>query len=165
MSQSWLRQWLATHTAIRLFVATVLLGLAVVTQDRTTAALPINPFFGLIGLAFAVSVALLALGRVVDRPWIADLHFALDSLLVSAGVYLSGGVNTVFTPLYALPILSASTVQLRRGGLRMAALNATLFAGLVAAQYLVGPRCPGAAVRAGARQPAGARHRALHRRA
>ncbi len=136
MSQPWLRQWLETHTAIRLVVATVLLGLAVVTQDRATEVREFNPFFVLIGLAFAVSFALLALVRVIDRPWLADLHFALDSLLVSAGVYLTGGVNTLFTPLYALPILSASTVQLRRGGLRMAALSAALFAGLVAAQYL-----------------------------
>ena len=136
MNQVWLRQWLATHTAIRLVVATVLLGLAVVTQDRATEVLPFNPFFVLIGLAFAISFALLALERFIERPWMADLHFVLDSLLVSAGVYLTGGVNTLFTPLYALPILSASTVQLRRGGLRMAALNATLFAGLVVAQFL-----------------------------
>ena len=94
----------------------------------------------------------------------ADLHFVLDSLLVSAGVYLTGGVNTLFTPLYALPILSASTVQLRHGGLRMAALNATLFAGLVVAQFLAAARGHRAAVRAGARRPAGAQHRALHRR-
>jgi two-component system sensor histidine kinase PilS (NtrC family) len=133
MTQPRLRQRLATHTAIRLIVATVLLGLAVVTQDRTPGP---NPFFVLIGIAFAVSMIMTAIMRVVDRPWIADLHFALDSLLVSAGVYLTGGVNTLFTPLYALPILSASTVQLRRGGLRMAAFNAILFSGLVAAQYL-----------------------------
>ena len=133
MSPSSLRQPLATHTAIRLIVATVLLGLAVVTQERTRGP---NPFFVLIGIAFAVSIALMVLMRFVDRPWMADLHFALDSLLVSAGVYLTGGVNSLFTTLYALPILSASTVQLRRGGLRMAALSAMLFVGLVAAQYV-----------------------------
>jgi two-component system, NtrC family, sensor histidine kinase PilS len=136
MMQPRLRQWLATHTAIRLVVATLLLGLAVVTQDRATEHLAFNPFFVLIGLAFAISLGLLALERFVDRPWMADLHFVLDSLLVTAGVYLTGGVNTLFTPLYALPILSASTVQLRRGGLRMAAVNGSLFAGLVVAQFL-----------------------------
>ena len=32
MTRSWLRQWLAAHTALRLVVATVLLGLAVVVE-------------------------------------------------------------------------------------------------------------------------------------
>ena len=137
MSPSSLRQPLATHTAIRLIVATVLLGLAVVTQERTPGP---NPFFVLIGIAFAVSIALIVLMRFVDRPWMADLHFALDSLLVSAGVYLTGGVNSLFTTLYALPILSASTVQLRRGGLRMAALNAMLFVGAGRGTVPGGPR-------------------------
>jgi len=137
MSPSWLWQRLATHTIIRLVVATVLVGLAVATQVRAPGALPFNPFFALIGLAVGVSVLLLGLMRVLDRPWMADLQFALDAVLISAGVYLTGGVNSLFTTLYALPILSASTVQLRRGGLRTAALTSMLFVSLVTAQVLV----------------------------
>ena len=86
----------------------------------------------------AVSRAVDALVRagLVDRqPWTAYLHFTFDALLVSAGVHLTGGVNSLFTTMYALPILAASTVQLRGGALRMAALNATLFVGIVIAQY------------------------------
>lgn len=136
MSGSWLRQRLAVHTALRLVVATALLGLAVVVQVRAPDALPFDPFFALIGVTFAVSVALLGGLRFVDRlPWMADVHFGLDAILVSAGVYLTGGINSLFTTLYALPILSASTVQRRRGGVRMAALNAVLFMSLVLAQY------------------------------
>jgi two-component system, NtrC family, sensor histidine kinase PilS len=50
-------------------------------------------------------------------------------------VHLTGGVNSVFTTMYALPVLAASTVRLRGGAIRMAALNATLFVGLVITQY------------------------------
>ncbi|MEZ5283332.1 MAG: ATP-binding protein [Vicinamibacterales bacterium] len=135
MSDSWLRQRLAAHTARRLVVATALLGLAIAVQVRAPGALPFNPFFVLIGVTFAVSAVLLAALRLVDRlPWMADLHFGLDALLISAGVYLTGGINSLFTTLYALPILSASTLN-RRGAVRMAALNAVLFLGLVLAQY------------------------------
>lgn len=137
MTESWLRQRLAAHTALRIVVATVLLGLAVVVQVRAPGALPVNPFFVVIGATFAVSIGLLASLRMVDRhPWLAGLHFAIDAILVSACVYLTGGINSLFTTLYVLPIVAASTVQLRRGGLQTAALNAVLFVGLVIAQYL-----------------------------
>jgi len=136
MTRSWLRQWLAAHTALRLVVATVLLGLAVVLEFRAPGRGSLDPYFVLLGVTFAASLALLGLLRVVDRqPWTAYLHFALDACLVTAGVYLTGGVNSLFTTMYALPVLAASTVNLRGGGMRMAALNATLFAGLVIAQY------------------------------
>ncbi len=136
MTRSWLRQWLAAHTALRLVVATVLLGLAVVVEFRTPGEGSVNPYFVLLGVTFAGSLALLGLLKLVDRhPWTAFLHFTFDALLVSAGVHFTGGVNSLFTTMYALPILAASTVKLRGGGLRMAALSATLFVGIVIAQF------------------------------
>jgi two-component system, NtrC family, sensor histidine kinase PilS len=136
MTRSWLRQSLAAHTALRLVVATVLLGLAVVVEFRTPGTGSLNPYFVLLGVTFAVSLVLLWLLRLVEkRPWTAYLHFTLDALLVSAGVYLTGGVNSVFTTMYALPVLAASTVKLRGGAVRIAALTATLFVGIVIAQY------------------------------
>jgi two-component system sensor histidine kinase PilS (NtrC family) len=136
MTRSWLRQSLAAHTALRLVVATVLLGLAVALEFRAPGPGSVNPYFVLLGITYGASFGLMALLRVVDqRPWTAYLHFTLDAFLVSAGVYLTGGVNSLFTTMYALPILAASTAKLRGGGVRMAALNAMLFVSLVAAQY------------------------------
>ena len=58
----------------------------------------VNPYFVLLGITYGASVGLMALLRVVDeRPWTAYLHFTLDAFLVSAGVYLTGGVNSLFT--------------------------------------------------------------------
>jgi two-component system sensor histidine kinase PilS (NtrC family) len=131
-----LQQRLRTHIVLRLVVATVLLGSAFVVQVRAPGALPIDPFFLLIGATFAVSLALIASLRLVDRfPWMADVHFGIDALLVSAGVYLTGGLESLFTTLYVLPIVAASTVQLRRGGLQVATLSALLFVGVVLVQY------------------------------
>jgi two-component system sensor histidine kinase PilS (NtrC family) len=136
MTRSWLRQSLAAHTALRLVVATVLLGLAVALEFRAPGPGLVNPYFVLLGITYGASFGLMALLRVVDeRPWTAYLHFTLDAFLVSAGVYLTGGLNSLFTTMYALPILAASTAKLHGGGLRMAALNAALFVSLVAAQY------------------------------
>jgi two-component system sensor histidine kinase PilS (NtrC family) len=132
-----LRRRLAVHIAVRLLVATVLLSAAVIVQLRAPGALPINPFFTLVGLTFAVSLGFIGSLRFVERvPWLIDVHFALDAIVVSAAVYLTGGVESLFTILYMLPIVAASEVQFRRGGLQIAALSSILFFGVVVAQYL-----------------------------
>jgi two-component system sensor histidine kinase PilS (NtrC family) len=132
-----LRQRLAVHLAVRLLVATVLLGAALIVQLRTPGVLPINAFYFLVGLTFAVSLGFIGSLRFVDRqPWLADVHFAIDAIVVSAAVFLTGGVESLFTILYMLPIVAASTVQFRRGGLQIAGLSTILFFGVVVAQYL-----------------------------
>ena len=128
---------LAAHIAFRLIVATVLLGLAVIVQLRAPGALPVNPFFFVIGFAYAVSLALIASLPLVDRhPWLTQVHFAADAVLVSAVVFLTGGVTSLYTTLYVLPIVAASSMRHGRGGLQVAALNSILFFAIVLAQYL-----------------------------
>jgi two-component system sensor histidine kinase PilS (NtrC family) len=137
MKQRTLRRRLAALIAIRLVVATVLLGSAVVVQLREPDASSIDPFFFLIGLTYAVSLVSIGSLRFVDRfPWLTDVHFSIDALLVSALVLLTGGVQSFFTILYMLPIVAASAMQRRRGGLQLAGLSAILFIGVVMAQYL-----------------------------
>jgi two-component system sensor histidine kinase PilS (NtrC family) len=137
MKDRTLRRRLAIHIAVRLLVATVLLGAAVIMQVRTPGALSINPFFSLVALTYAVSLGFIASLRFVERqPWLTDVHFAIDAIVVSAAVYITGGVESLFTILYMLPIVAASTVQFRRGGLQLAGLSTILFFGVVVAQYL-----------------------------
>ena len=132
-----LRRRLAALIAIRLVVATVLLGSAVVVQLREPDTSAINPFFFLIGLTYAVSLGFIGSLRFVDRfPWLTDVHFAIDAMLVSAVVFLTGGVQSFFTILYMLPIVAASSMQFRRGGLQLAGFSTILFVGVVMAQYL-----------------------------
>lgn len=137
MKDKTLRRRLAVHIAVRLLVATVLLGAAVMAQLRTPGALPITPFYFLVGVTFAISLGFIASLRLVDRlPWLTDVHFAIDAIVVSAAVFITGGVESLFVILYMLPIVAASTVQFRRGGLQIAGLNTILFFGVVVAQYL-----------------------------
>jgi two-component system sensor histidine kinase PilS (NtrC family) len=56
-------------------------------------------------------------------------------LIVSAFIYLTGGVASYFSPLYVLPIVAASSVQFRRGGLLVALLSTVVFLGMVVGQY------------------------------
>lgn len=137
MNGSWLRQRLASHIVVRLVVATVLLGAAIVIEIQTPGELAVNPFFYLIGFTFAVSLGSTLSLRFVDRySWLVDLHFAVDAFIVTACVILTGGVGSLFITLYALPIVAAGTVRQRRGALQVALLSAVLLIGVVLAQYL-----------------------------
>jgi len=132
-----LRSRLSTLIAVRVVVGTLLLGSAILVQLNRPGAFPIEPYFFLIGLTYALSVIYIGSLRFVDRnPWIADAHLGADAILVSAFIHVTGGITSYFSSLYLLPIMAASTVRFRRGALQVATLTAVLYLALVIAQYL-----------------------------
>jgi two-component system sensor histidine kinase PilS (NtrC family) len=132
-----LRSRLSTLIAVRVIVSTLLLGSAILVQLSRPGAFPIDPFFFLIGLTYALSVIYLSTLKYVDRyPWIADAQLGADAILVSAFIHVTGGITSYFSSLYLLPIMAASTVRFRRGALQVATLSAVLYLALVVAQYV-----------------------------
>jgi two-component system, NtrC family, sensor histidine kinase PilS len=132
-----LRERLTALIVVRVVVSTLLLGSAIVIQVNRPGAFPINPFFFLIGLTYALSVGYLATVRFAERRgWLADIQLAADALIISAFIYVTGGITSYFSSLYLLPIIAASTLRFRRGALQLATLTAVLYLGLVSAQYL-----------------------------
>ncbi len=120
----------------RVVVSTLLLGLAIGFQLSAPGSLPVDPFFFLIGLTYALSaVYAAALPAMVRRSWLVDLEFACDAFLVTAFIHFTGGVTSYFSLLYVLPVIGAASLQFRTGGLRLALLSALLYSGLVIAQY------------------------------
>jgi two-component system sensor histidine kinase PilS (NtrC family) len=132
-----LRGRLSTLIAVRVVVSTLLLGSAILVQINTPGAFPVDPFFLLIGLTYALSVVSMATLRFAGRrPWLADVQLGVDAILVSAFILVTGGVTSYFSSLYLLPIIAASTVRFRRGALQLAMLSALLYTAIVAAQYV-----------------------------
>ena len=132
-----LRSRLSTLIAVRVVVGTLLLGSAILVQFNRPGSFPINPFFFLIGLTYALSVIYIGSLRFVERhPWIADAQLGADAILVSAFIHVTGGITSYFSSLYLLPIMAASTVRFRRGALQVATLSAVLYLALVVAQYV-----------------------------
>jgi two-component system sensor histidine kinase PilS (NtrC family) len=132
-----LRRRLAWLIGIRAVVGTVLLGGATVAQITAPGSFPVDPFFILIALTYGMTVLYAATMRFADRHrWLIDLQLAGDAVTVSAFVYFTGGITSFFSSLYVLPIVAASTVEFRRGGLLVAMLSAIMYGGLVLAQYL-----------------------------
>ena len=132
-----LRRKLRWLIAIRAVVSTVLLGAATFFQITAPGSFPVDPFFFLIGLTYAMTALYAATLRYADRyRWLVDVQLAGDVLVVSAFIYFTGGITSYFSSLYVLGIVAASTVQFRRGGMLVAVLSAVLYGGVVLAQYL-----------------------------
>ncbi len=132
-----LRRKLAWLIGIRAVISTLLLGGATVAQITAPGSFYVDPFFSLIALTFALTIAYaLTLPFVERRGWLIDVQMALDALVVSAFIYFTGGINSVFASLYVLPIMAASTLRARQGGLFVATLSAIIYLFLVTAQYL-----------------------------
>ena len=131
-----LQSRLSALIAARVIVGTLLLGSAFLVQLSRPGAFPVDPFFVLIAIVYALSLAYFATLRLVDRhAWLVDLQLGADAVLVSGFIGLTGGVVSYFSSLFVLPIIAASTIRFRRGALQVAALSALLYCALVAAQY------------------------------
>jgi two-component system sensor histidine kinase PilS (NtrC family) len=118
-------------------LVTLLMGSAILIQISRPGAFPIDPFFALIGLTYALSVFYLATLRFTEEhPWLVDLQFAADALLVSAFIHVTGGITSNFSSLYLLPIIAASMIRYRRVAVQLAAFSAVMYLVLVAAQYI-----------------------------
>ena len=137
MIESGLRRKIAWLIAIRAIISTILLGSAIVTQITAPGSFAVDPFFFLIGLTYALTITFALTVRYVDDyRWLVDVQLAGDALIVSAFIYVTGGITSYFTSLYVLPIVAASTVQFRRGGMLVATLSTVLYVGLAVAQYM-----------------------------
>ena len=131
-----LRRKLLWLIGVRFVTVTILLGSGMLVQFRTPGLWPVGPFFFLVGLSYAVAIVfLLTLAHVERRRWLIDVQLATDAFVISGIVLLTGGVSSYFSTLYALPIIGASILQFRRGGLLVGALSALLYAGVVVGQY------------------------------
>ena len=130
------RARLSTLVAVRVIVSTLLLGSATVIELNRPGTFAVDAFFASIGLTYALSIGALATLRMVERwPWLIDAQFVIDAVLVSAFIFVTGGIVSYFSSLYVLPIIAASMIQFRRGALKVAAFSAVLYLAIIGLQY------------------------------
>src|SRR6476620_2510056 len=134
-----LRAKLLWLMAGRAAVITLLLGSALLIRLKFPGAFPVDPFFVLIGITYALTAVYgMVLKYSEKNRWLVDVQLGCDAVIVSAIVYITNGVSSYFSSLYTLPIIAASTIQSRRGGMMVAVLSSLLYSGLVLAQYYGG---------------------------
>ena len=122
--------WLVT---IRAGAVTLLLGAGIFVAVSEPAR---RVFFLLIALTYALTLVwVLTLRRAEREPWILDFQFAADAAIISGLVLVTGGAQSYFSSLYALPIIAASTVRFLRGAVTTVIISAGLYIAVVVAQY------------------------------
>jgi two-component system sensor histidine kinase PilS (NtrC family) len=137
MTDPTLRRKLLWLIIARVVVVTLLLGSAILVYLSFPALLPVNAFFFVIALTYCLTaVYALLLKQTGEHPWIAELQLIFDAVIVSALVYMTGGILSYFATLYTLPIIAASTIRSRRGGVLVGVLSSAIYMALVLAQYL-----------------------------
>jgi len=131
------RQKLATLIAARAVVGTALLGSGIVAQITAPGSFPVDPFFLLIAAIYALTAVWAAALRVSGNlAWQADAQLGVDALMVTAFIYVTGGITSYFSSIYVLPVIAASVIGRRRGAWLVATLSAVLYGSLVGVQYI-----------------------------
>src|SRR3954467_12134573 len=103
MQEAELRRKLWWLIVIRAIMSAILLGSATFVQVTAPGSLPIDPFFFLIGLTFALTIVYTMTLRLASRQrWLVDLQLAGDALVVSGFIYVTGGISSVFSSLFVL---------------------------------------------------------------
>ncbi|UCE20852.1 MAG: hypothetical protein JSV46_01060 [Candidatus Aminicenantes bacterium] len=121
---------------LRLVIVTSLVVSAVIIQFSTSVFLPLSPFYYVVISFYLLSFVYLVLyiwGK--NLPLQVSFQVFFDLLLITALVYISGGVQGSFYFLYIFVIIAASYVISKRAAYLTAALSAILYGFLVDGMY------------------------------
>ena len=122
--------------AVRVVVVTTLLLAALIIQYTVRELLPINYLYITAGLTYGLTLLYIALGQTIQS--------ARTNLMIQVGgdlvvetllVYFTGGLDSPFSFLYLVSIITASMLLYRRGGLLAASGAVILYGGLADLMY------------------------------
>jgi len=124
---------------LRLLFATFLLVATVVVQARAypsffnTSLLSLYILTGII--YFLTLCYALLLNRIKRRALFAYVQLVFDVLFVTALIYVTGGIESIFSFMYILTIINAAIMLYRRGGLLIASVSSICYGSLLDLQY------------------------------
>lgn len=122
--------------AVRVVIVTTLLLAALIIQYTVRAILPLNYLYTTAGVTYALTLAYIALGSIVSSRRInLMIQVGGDLLVETLLVYFTGGLDSPFSFLYLVSIITASMMLYRRGGLLAASAAAILYGVLVDLMY------------------------------
>jgi two-component system, NtrC family, sensor histidine kinase PilS len=122
--------------AVRVVVVTTLLLAAVIIQYTARAILPLNYLYTIAGITYALTLGYIVLGHLIaSRRINLMIQTGGDLLVETLLVYFTGGLDSPFSFLYLVSIITASTLLYRRGGLLTASAAAILYGVLVDLMY------------------------------
>ncbi|HEY5610491.1 MAG TPA: ATP-binding protein, partial [Thermoanaerobaculia bacterium] len=122
--------------AVRVVVVSTLLLAALIIQFNVNIILPINYLYLTTGLTYALTLLYIAVGKwFSSRSVNLYVQFAGDLLVETGLVYFTGGLDSPFSFLYLVSIITASMMLYRRGGLITASGCVILYGALADLMY------------------------------
>jgi two-component system sensor histidine kinase PilS (NtrC family) len=130
------RAWLAWLVKIRVIVISFLLGVELLIVNLTTNNVPVRLFVAIVLVWYTLSVFFIVLASVWDeyKPQAITQIFT-DVAFITAVVYVTGGVDTIFNLFYFLVIIVASMLLPRAWAYLTAVISSILFGGLLELCY------------------------------
>src|SRR5437016_8842184 len=115
--------------AVRVVVVTTLLLAALIIQYTVRELLPINYLYTTAGVTYALTLFYIGVSRMVgSRKINLAIQTAGDLIVETLLVYFTGGLDSPFSFLYLVSIITAAMLLYRRGGL-LAASGAVILYG------------------------------------
>jgi len=117
--------------AVRVVVVTTLLLAAVIIQYTVRELLPINYLYATAALTYVLTLCYIGVGQVVrSRKVNLAIQIAGDLCVETLLVYFTGGLDSPFSFLYLVSIITASMLLYRRGGILSASGAVILYGAL-----------------------------------
>ena len=124
---------------LRVIAISILLGALIFVQFYETGAYVAqvrNYHYLLIIIIYALTITYVVLLRHYrNLLYQAYLQLIIDVIFVSALVYTTGGIESLFSSLYILIIIYASIILYRRGGMLIASASSFVYGLLLGLQY------------------------------
>jgi two-component system sensor histidine kinase PilS (NtrC family) len=124
---------------LRLLFATFLLVATVIVQARAYPTIfntSLPSLYILAGVIYCLTLCYaLMLDRVENYTLFAYVQTLLDVLFISALIYLTGGIQSIFSFIFILTIISAAIMLYRRGGILVASASSICYGTLLDLQY------------------------------
>lgn len=122
--------------AVRVVVVTSLLLAALLIQFTVSGVLPINYLYLTTATTYAMTLGYIALGKMVSSRRVnLSIQFAGDLIIVTMLVYFTGGLDSPFSFLYLVSIITAAMLLYRRGGLIAASGAVIMYGALTDLMY------------------------------
>jgi two-component system sensor histidine kinase PilS (NtrC family) len=130
------RTWLAWLVKVRIIVITFLLGIELAVVNFTPAPIPTRLFISVIVLWYTIGAFYLLLSKLWREYSLqARLQVLTDLALAAAVLYASGGIDSPFTFLYPLIIITAAILLPRYWAYLTAALAFILSGAMLELTY------------------------------
>jgi two-component system sensor histidine kinase PilS (NtrC family) len=130
---------LQTLMFLRVVLVSLLLGASFLVQIRATQTsfgyIQNAHFFMLAAVLFLTLLYVFILKKVRNLRWFAYVQLTVDTFIITAIIYSTGGVDSIFSFLYMLAIISASILLYRKGAVLIASASSILFGLLLDFQF------------------------------